>query len=88
MLFCLLASFVSCAEPTETESVAESSQQQESDTVSYSEYQNGEGEYVAKTSGRRYDGQTITFLTCNEQQIYESEIVENVKTYEDGAECT
>ena len=88
LFVCLMASFASCAEPAETVSVAESSQYEESETVSYSEYQNGNGEYIAKTSGRRYDGQTITFLTCNEQKIYESEIVENVKTYEDGADCT
>ena len=84
LCFCMLTFLVACAEDTETESLSESSEAMESETVSYSEHQNEKGEYVAKTSGNRYDGQTITFLTCSESSVYESEIVENIKTYEDG----
>ena len=86
LCFCMLTALVACSESTETESVADSSATDEA--VSYSEYQNEKGEYIAKTSGKRYDGQTITFLTCGEKKIYESEIVENIQTYEDGADCT
>ncbi len=86
LCFCMLTFLVACSENTETESVVDSSTIDEN--VSYSEYQNNKGEYIAKTSGKRYDGQTITFLTCSEKKVYESEIVENVQTYEDGADCT
>lgn len=88
LCFCMLTFLVACTEDTETESLSESSEAMESETVSYSEHQNEKGEYVAKTSGNRYDGQTITFLTCSESLVYESEIVENIKTYEDGATRT
>lgn len=88
LCFCMLTFLVACTEDTETESLSESSEATESETVSYSEHQNEKGEYVAKTSGNRYDGQTITFLTCSESLVYESEIVENIKTYEDGAART
>ncbi|MBR6563235.1 MAG: hypothetical protein IKK70_04785 [Clostridia bacterium] len=50
------------------------------------EYRNADGDYVATTSGKRYDGETITFFTNNTSTVYESEIVTN--TYDDGAEQT
>ncbi|MBQ8895363.1 MAG: hypothetical protein IJY88_01035 [Clostridia bacterium] len=53
-----------------------------------SEYQDADGEYVAKTSGKRYDGKTITFLTCGESVVYESEILPNTVYYEEGASQT
>ncbi len=50
------------------------------------DYQNADGEYVASTSGKRYDGETITFITNSTNSVYESEIVPN--TYDNGAEQT
>lgn len=84
MVLCLALSFVlvSCGESENEEASAETS------APPVSEFQNGEGEYVGKTSGNRYDGKTLTVLTCGEQQVYESEILPNVKTYEDGARQT
>ena len=89
--FCMLLLLISCAETAESESSALSEEAESTvgdENVSCSEYQNSKGEYIAKTSGKRYDGQTITFLTCGEKLISESEIVENIQTYEDGADCT
>ncbi len=84
----MLTLLVACTETVQTESLTDSSAAHESETISYSEHQNNKGEYFGQTSGKRYDGQTITFLTCGEKKVYESEIVENIQTYEDGASCT
>ncbi len=52
------------------------------------EYQDAEGNYVGKTSGKKYDGEVVTFLTCGTEAVYESEIIANVETYENGADQT
>ena len=80
--FCMLLLLISCDETAESESSALSEEAESTvgdENVSCSEYQNSKGEYIAKTSGKRYDGQTITFLTCGEKLISESEIVEIFK---------
>ena len=89
LLICIfiLVSLVACAEETADESSIVSVEESETD-VSRSEYQNENGEYVGKTSGKRYDGETLTFLTCGETQTYESEIIENSELYELGAKRT
>ncbi len=53
-----------------------------------SEYQDAEGNYVGATSGNKYEGETITFLTCGSETIYESEIIANFDNYENGAKQT
>lgn len=45
-------------------------------------YQDSDGYYVGSTSGKTYEGKTITFLVCSVNPTWESEIVPN--TYEDG----
>jgi hypothetical protein len=50
----MLTVLVACSESEENESVADSSAMDEA--VSYSEYQNEKGEYIAKTSG---NGMTV-----------------------------
>ena len=74
--------FASCEEESDESGANESSQ------AAHSEYQNEKGEYVAKTSGKRYDGETITFLTCGEADIYESEVLPNAENYSKGARQT
>ncbi len=89
LAFVLATALASCEEAGVNESSLSSETEEESiSEVSRSEYQNEKGEYVGKTSGKRYDGMTITFLTCGETQTYESEIVENIDTYENGARQT
>ena len=41
------------------------------------EYIDENGKYYAQTSGNRYDGKTITFITAGELAVYESEILPN-----------
>ncbi|MBQ9848739.1 MAG: hypothetical protein IJO64_06755 [Clostridia bacterium] len=86
LLFCLAGSLLLASCETDDESSAPESVSGETSWVS--EYQNQNGDYVATTSGKRYDGETITFLTCGEEPFYESEIVPNIETYENGAEQT
>lgn len=45
--------------------------------VSRSEYEDENGNYVARTSGNTYSGRTITFLTCGVNNTYNSEILFN-----------
>ena len=47
------------------------------------DYKNQDGDYVATTSGNRYDGETITFLTCSVNDTYESEIISNTSAYKE-----
>lgn len=54
------------------------------DVGNISEYQDKDGNYVGATSGKKYDGETITFLTCGSETIYESEILPNFDNYENG----
>ena len=50
-------------------------------------YKDANGKYVGATSGKRYDGETVTFLTASALDSYESEIVYN--TYkEEGLDKT
>ncbi len=49
-------------------------------------YQDANGKYVGSYSGKNYEGETITFLTCSVNPTYESEILYN--TYEDGTKQT
>lgn len=46
-------------------------------------FQDESGSYVASTSGNRYDGKSITFLTCSVNSTYESEIVDNTDAYKE-----
>lgn len=46
-------------------------------TVSRSEYEDANGDYVAQTSGNTYAGKKFTFLVCSVNNTYESEIVKN-----------
>ena len=77
-IFLISAMLVACGGHEESSGVSES-------VSGGSEFQNEKGEYVADTGGRRYDGETITFLTCGEGPVYESEILPNIETYESGA---
>lgn len=52
------------------------------------EYIDENGKYYAQTSGNRYDGKTITFITAGELAVYESEILPNTLYYEEGASQT
>ncbi len=49
-------------------------------------YKDENGRYVGATSGKTYEGETITFLTASALDSYESEIVFN--TYEDVSDKT
>lgn len=54
----------------------------DSDDTPKNAYQNYNGDYVASTSGKTYENETITFLVCSVNPTWESEIVTN--TYQDG----
>lgn len=82
LLICLPALY-GCEQETEEQST-ESSKSGGTRT----EYIDENGAYYAKTSGKRYDGKTITVLTCGESVVYESEIMPNTVYYEDGARQT
>lgn len=77
-IFLISAMLVACGGNEESSGASES-------VSGGSEFQNEKGEYVADTGGRRYDGETITFLTCGGGPVYESEILPNIETYESGA---
>lgn len=73
LILCMLLSVVSCA--GNDESSIDSS-------APANEFMNTDGKYVGNTSGKTYEGKTVTFLTCSVNTTYESEILFN--TYEDG----
>ena len=42
-----------------------------------SEFTDENGNYIAQTSGEKYNGRTITFLVCTVNETYNSELVYN-----------
>lgn len=78
LIFCFIFALAACGGE---EALEESSQ-----VVSRGEYLDENGAYYAKTSGKRYDGESITFLTCGQEPVYESEILPNAKYYDNGAQ--
>lgn len=70
------------------ESVESTPEVQESSGGVRTEYIDENGNYYAKTSGRRYEGQSISFLTCGSSTVFESEILPNTVYYEEGAAQT
>ena len=77
-LICTLA--LTACKPADDTSSTDMSQAE--GTTSSNPYQNADGYYVGSTSGKTYEGETITFLICSVNQTWESEIITN--TYEDG----
>ncbi len=68
--------FAACGKD-ESENSSGASSETSSSTVSRSEYQDENGNYVAETSGKNYGGATFTFLVCTVNKTYQSEIVKN-----------
>ncbi len=80
LMLCLVGTLLLSACDTDN---GDTSGDASSDVSGVSEYQDANGKYVGSTTGTDYEGETITFLTCGVNAVYESEIVTN--TYEDGA---
>lgn len=84
LVICILcgAFLVSCNNNKDEQS----SQAYSGETSDNPYYNSTTGKYVASTSGKKYDGEVITFLTCGVNNTHQSEIVFN--TYEDGEAAT
>ncbi len=88
LLLAALTVFVPVLYGCEEEAAESSLESSSSSGGVRTEYIDENGDYYAKTSGKRYDGKTITFLTCGEAVVYESEILPNTVNYEEGAQQT
>ncbi len=86
LLIAILGSFVltACGSDDSSSDASKSVSAQGGDgSKSEEDFKDEDGEYVATTSGNRYDGETITFLTCSVNSTYESEIVSNTSAYKE-----
>lgn len=68
--------FAACGDE-ETGSQSLTSSADETSQSPASEYTDKDGNYVAKTSGKTYQGKTVTFLTCGVDPTYNSELMYN-----------
>lgn len=92
LVLCFVSALaLTACEETGTESSAATDSNGDASTeVSYGEFQDSTGKYYAAPLGS-YPGKTVTFLTCNVNPTYESEILYNPyadsskKTYADGS---
>ncbi len=69
--------FAACDQEEAGNSSGSSSGGTSEQTVSYGEFQDQNGNYVAQTTGKTYGGATFTFLVCTVNKTYQSEIVKN-----------
>ena len=90
LCFVSAIALTACEEVATESSAPSTSNGDASQDVSYGEYQDSNGKYYATPFGR-YEGKTVTFLTCSVNPTYESEILYNPyadsskKVYADGS---
>lgn len=78
VLACLFLLTACGSETQEQSSTPQTESQSSTDDPGYDPiYQDADGNYVAKTSGKTYEGKTVTFLTTNVNPTYNSEILKN-----------
>ena len=94
LCFVSALALTACDDAANESSAANDSDSNASAEVSYGEFQDSTGRYMATLSGTDYTGKTFTFLTCSVNTTYESEILYNPyadssqKTYVDGLKAT
>ena len=94
LCFVSALALTACDDAANESSAATDSGTDASAEVSYGEFQDSTGRYMATLSGTDYTGKTFTFLTCSVNTTYESEILYNPyadssqKTYVDGLTAT